>query len=137
MALLSSEKIIEYLPNLFETNVDGEVNIFKKIEKFLVFDEGFIYYANPDSLQFKFGYKKHDDYLPESVFNLPPKEKEFVFSKEGKVLNVSENQPEIIKQIGLDKFNFGSYLIAKLSIKSTVYGIIVLAKKDQLRAYRC
>ena len=130
MALLSSEKIIEYLPNLFETNVDGEVNIFKKIEKFLVFDEGFIYYANPDSLQFKFGYKKHDDYLPESVFNLPPKEKEFVFSKEGKVLNVSENQPEIIKQIGLDKFNFGSYLIAKLSIKSTVFGIIVLAKKE-------
>ena len=58
MTLLSPEKIIEYLPCLFETNLKGQVDIFKKLEKILIFDEGFIYFANPDSLQLKYSYKK-------------------------------------------------------------------------------
>ena len=70
MALISADKIVEYLPSLFETDLNGEVDIFRKLEKILCFDEGFIYFANPDSLQLKYSYKKHKDYKIESVFDL-------------------------------------------------------------------
>jgi len=48
MALLSSEEILKLVPSLFD--LDLERDIFRKLEKVLIFDEGFIYYANPDSL---------------------------------------------------------------------------------------
>ena len=57
MPKLTSDKTLEYLPDLFETDIKGDINIFQKLEKLLVFDEGFIFYANPDSLQLKFSYK--------------------------------------------------------------------------------
>ena len=53
MAVLSTEKLLQYLPDLFETDLKGEVNIFRKLENILIFDEGFIYFANPDSLQLR------------------------------------------------------------------------------------
>ena len=127
MAVLSTEKMLEYLPNLFETDIKGEVNIFRKLENILVFDEGFIYYANPDSLQLKFCYKKHKDYLCESVFNLNKSQKEFVFNKTGKILSSDD---KLIDSLELNKFAQNSYIISKLQIKSTVFGIVVLSKKE-------
>ena len=128
MAILSKEKILEYLPSLFETDLKGQVNIFKKLENMLIFDEGFIYFANPDSLQLKFCYKKHNDYLLEKVFDINKSVKESVFNKNPKILN---NNDKLIKLLELEKFNQNSYIMAKLKIKSTVFGVIVLSKKEQ------
>ena len=127
MAVLSTEKMLEYLPNLFETDIKGEVNIFRKLENILVFDEGFIYYANPDSLQLKFCHKKHKDYLCDRVFNLDKSQKEFVFNKKGKIFGPDE---KLIGLLELNKFGQNSYIISKLQIKSTVFGIVVLSKKE-------
>ena len=84
MAVLSTENLLQYLPDLFETDLKGEVNIFRKLENILIFDEGFIYFANPDSLQLKYCYKKHNDYLKDTVFNLNKDVKDLVFNKKGK-----------------------------------------------------
>ena len=127
MAVLSMEKMLEYLPNLFETDIKGEVNIFRKLENILVFDEGFIYYANPDSLQLKFCYKKHKDYLCEQVFNLNKPLKDFIFNKKGKILSADD---KLIQLLQLNKFGHKSYIISKLQIKSAVFGIIILSKSD-------
>ena len=127
MAVLSMEKMLEYLPNLFETDINGEVNIFRKLENILVFDEGFIYYANPDSLQLKFCYKKHKDYLCEQVFNLNKPLKDFIFNKKGKILSADD---KLIQLLQLNKFGHKSYIISKLQIKSAVFGIIILSKSD-------
>ena len=59
MTTVSSDEILEIIPELFEVDFKGNMKLFNKLEKFLVFDEGFIYYANPDSLQLKYTYKKH------------------------------------------------------------------------------
>jgi len=128
MTILSNEKLIEYLPDLFETDLKGQIDIFHKLEKILIFDEGFVFFANPDSLQYKYSYKKHSDYTKDSVFQINKQIKEFIFSNTGKVLNDSD---KLIKLLELDKFNQKSFLVSKLKIKSTVFGIIILSKKEQ------
>ena len=127
MALLSTEKILEYIPSLFETDIKGNVDIFKKLEKILVFDEGFIYFANPDSLQLKYSYKKHSEYKIESVLNIDKQVKDSVFdnSKELKA------QQALLNTLFLTKFELNSFIISKLRIKSTVFGLIVLGKKEK------
>lgn len=127
MALLSTEKILEYIPQLFETDISGEIDIFKKLEKILSFDEGFIYYANPESLQLKY---KHNINFPQNindVFNINQSIRKFIFSKEGKVFSGNDS---IIKSIKLSDTCLKSFIISKLAVKSTVFGIIVLAKKE-------
>ena len=121
MALLTNDKIIEYIPNLFTTDVKGNVDIFKKLEKILIFDEGFIYFANPDSLQLKYVYKNHKDFLPENTYNLTKPVKDFVFNKNGKIISKQDN---LIELTDLNKLENASFLVSKLQIKSTVFGTI-------------
>ena len=59
MALLKPEQILEILPSLFEINLNDKRKLFNCFEKFLIFDDAFIYFANPDSLQLKYSYKNH------------------------------------------------------------------------------
>ena len=128
MALLTSDKILKLIPSLFETDLNSERHLFKNFEKILAFDEGFIYYANPDSLQLKHTYKKHANYEIESVFCLNSELKKFIFSKEGIITN--ENS-DLIKTIELKGNSQKSYIVSKISIKSTVFGIVVLSKKEK------
>ena len=126
MTTVSSDKILEIIPELFEVDFKGNMKLFNKLEKFLVFDEGFIYYANPDSLQLKYTYKKHEDFEPDSIYNIGNELKRFIFSSDGKITNEEE---KLIKLLGLDRLGQKSFLISKISIRSTVFGIIVLADK--------
>lgn len=128
MALLTSEKILKLIPSLFETDLNSERHLFKNFEKILAFDEGFIYYANPDSLQLKHTYKKHANYEIESVFCLNSELKKFIFSKEG---IITDENSDLIKTIELQGNSQKSYLVSKISIKSTVFGIVVLSKREK------
>lgn len=130
MVLKSADKILEYIPELFQTDLKGEIDIFRKLEKVLVFDEGFIYYANPDSLQLKYSYKKHAEFIQDAVYPISKELKDFVFDFDGKVFVGSKTQPALIKLLKLDELKNNSYLVSKLVIKSTVFGIIVLSKKE-------
>lgn len=128
MALLTSDKILKLIPSLFETDLNSERHLFKNFEKILAFDEGFIYYANPDSLQLKHTYKKHANYEIESVFCLNSELKKFIFSKEG---IITDENSDLIKTIELQGNSQKSYLVSKISIKSTVFGIVVLSKREK------
>ena len=128
MALLTSEKILKLIPSLFETDLNSERHLFKNFEKILAFDEGFIYYANPDSLQLKHTYKKHANYEMESVFCLNSELKKFIFSKEG---IITDENSDLIKTIELKGNSQKSYLVSKIFIKSTVFGIVVLSKREK------
>lgn len=128
MALISSDKILKLIPSLFETDLSNEKTLFRKLEKVLIFDEAFIYYANPESLQLKHSYKKHANYNPDSVFKMNVELKNFVFSKEGKIL---DNTCDLVRTVELDGSSQKSYLVAKILIKSTVFGIILLSKREK------
>ena len=128
MALLTSDKILKLIPSLFEIDLNSGVNIFRKLEKILIFDEGFIYYANPDSLQLKYSYKKHSNYDLETTFKLNAELKKFIFSKNGKLC---EDDDKLIETIELKGSRQKSYIISKIFLKSTVFGIIVLSKREE------
>ena len=128
MALLTSEKILKLIPSLFETDLNSERHLFKNFEKILAFDEGFIYYANPDSLQLKHTYKKHANYEKEVTFNLNTKLKKFIFSKNGEI---TDEASDLVKTIELEGTSQKSYIVSKISIKSTVFGIVVLSKREK------
>ena len=128
MALLTSEKILKLIPSLFETDLNSERHLFKNFEKILSFDEGFIYYANPDSLQLKYSYKKHANYEKEATFKLNSDLKKFIFSKNSEI---TDETSDLVKTIELEGSSQKSYLISKISIKSTVFGIVVLSKREK------
>ena len=126
MALLSPEKILKLLPSLFEINVNEDktgINLFRKLEKFLIFDEGYVYLTNPDSLQLKYIYKEQAKEY--TYYELPSDVKEFVFSKNGATLTFNDKLPKILE------LSSNSYIVAKVSIKSTVFGLIILGKKEE------
>ena len=129
MPILTPDKILKLIPSLFEINImESQTggNLFRKLEKFLIFDDGFIYFANPDSLQLKFTYKKHNTHKPETLYPLNEELKKIIFTKNGAILNSEDRLSKV-----LEFNNFNSYLISKISIKSTVFGIIVLAKQEE------
>ena len=128
MALLTSEKILKLIPSLFETDLNSERHLFKNFEKILSFDEGFIYYANPDSLQLKYSYKKHANYEKEATFKLNSDLKKFIFSKNSEI---TDETSDLVKTIKLEGSSQKSYLISKIFIKSTVFGIVVLSKREK------
>ena len=129
MTIAPSDEILKILPSLFEIDFKGNMNLFRKLEKFLIFEEGFIYFANPDSLQLKYSYKNHTDYKNETIFTLDSETKKFIFSPNGKIL---DNSSKLIEILNLTQFNQKSFILSKISVKSTVFGIIVLtnSKKD-------
>lgn len=126
MTTISSDKILKLLPSFFEIDIKGEVNLFKKLEKFLIFDEGYVYYANPDSLQLKYSYKKLSQYKPETTFPISSELKKDIFSPSGRICDCNS---KLIKALGLG--NQKSYLISKISIRGTVFGAIILASNQQ------
>lgn len=127
MTLISYDRILKYLPSLFESNVKGEIDIFKKLEKILAFNEAFIYYANPESLQLKYSYNSIEDKRIDSIYNLNTEENGFVFSKDSCITDTNNS---IINKLKLGEYGLKSFLISKLSIKSTVFGIIILCSKS-------
>lgn len=128
MALLTSEKILKLIPSLFEFDLNSERHLFKIFEKFLAFDEGFIFYANPDSLQLKYTYKKHANYEPDSIFSFKSDLKKFIFSKTG---IITDEMFDLVEALELKGSSQKSYLVSKISIKSTVFGIVVLSKREK------
>lgn len=124
------ESFIKTIPELFEINLKTDKNgstVFQKLEKVISFDEGFIYFVNPDSLQLKYSYKQHNNYKINEIFPLETKLKKSVFSKNGEILPANS---EFLKLVGLSELKKKSYILAKISIRSTVFGVILLAKME-------
>lgn len=127
---MKTTDFIKIIPSLFEINLNSDKSgkvIFEKLSSVLKFDEGFIYFANPDSLQLKYSFKNHSNYKTDKTFELKDNIKKKIFTPEGEILAQGS---EFLKTVGLDKLNKKSYLLAKISIKSTVFGVILLANKE-------
>ena len=124
------EDTLKIIPSLFEINLNSDKDgkyIFEKLAQVMDFDEGFIYFLNPESLQLKYSFKEHKNYKANSTFKMSSELKQQVFSKDGKLLSP---ESEFIKTVGLAELKKKSYILAKVSIKSTVFGVILLAKKE-------
>lgn len=121
---------IKIIPSLFEINLNADKSgslIFEKLSKVIKFDEGFIYFLSPDEMELKYSYKNHSNYKPGLRFSISNKIKKKLFEKRGEIF---EQDSEFLKTVGLDSLSKKSYILAKIFIKSTVFGVILLAKKE-------
>lgn len=121
---------VEIIPSLFEINLNSDKSgseIFNKLSSIIGFDEGFIYFLNSDSLQLKYSFKHHANYKLESVFYFTENYKKKLFNKSGEIIS---GDSKFLKLVGLGELNKKSYILAKISVKSTVFGVILLAKKE-------
>ena len=124
------ENFVSLIPELFNVNLNVDKNgasVFQKLEKIIGFDEGFIYFLNPDSLQLKHTYKTHANYKINEIFPLKESVKQNLFKKDGEIL---PTESEFLKTVGLSELKKKSYILSKISIKSTVFGVVLLAKKE-------
>ena len=121
------KKTLEYLPSLFKINLktdkDGEV-VFKKLSKLIDYDYGYIYYLNPDSIQLK--YTTHNRGLIDSVYKISKSDMKFLYSEKGGIFDKKSSLIKSLKFIGAN-----SYIIEKLAVGDTVYGIILLSSKEE------
>ncbi len=130
MSKVSLVETLKIIPSLFEINLNNDKGgkyIFEKMSQILEFDEAFIYFLNPDSLQLKYSYKEHKNYKSDTIFKLSETLKKQLFNKEGQMLSP---ESEFVKTVGLADLKKKSYVLAKISIKSTIFGVILLAKKE-------
>ena len=129
------ENTLKLIPSLFEINLNTDKDgntIFRKLSNIIYFDEGFIYYLNPESLQLKYTYKTHKNYAINETFPMSQNLKKELFSDGGEICS---SDSELIKTIGLSELKKKSYILAKICIKSTVFGVILLSRKDS-NAYK-
>ena len=130
MPKTSIEQTLKLIPSLFEINLNNDKSgkyIFEKLSQILDFDEAFIYFLNPESLQLKYSFKEHKNYKADSIFEMSEVLKKQMFNKEGQIL-LPDN--DFIKTVGLADLKKKSYILAKISVKSTIFGVILLAKKE-------
>jgi len=124
------QETLKLIPSLFEIDLNSDKEgkfIFEKLSQVLEFDEAFIYFLNPESLQLKYSYKLHKNYKKDTIFAMSESLKKQMFNKGGQIINLDS---KFIETVGLAELKKKSYLLGKISIKSTVFGVILLAKKE-------
>ena len=73
MRKTSIEDTLKIIPSLFEINLNNDKSgslIFEKLSQILDFDEGFIYFLNPESLQLKYSFKEIENQTKENTLRL-------------------------------------------------------------------
>ena len=130
MSKATLEETIKLIPSLFEINLNTDKDgnsIFRKLSNIIPFEEGFIYLLNPDCVRLKYSYKKHANYKLDEIFPMSAKLKKELFTPDGGIYTADS---ELIKTIGLSELKKKTYIVGKICIKSTVFGIVLLASKD-------
>lgn len=120
------KKAIELLPNFFEAQLDKRgVGIFEPLSRVIGFDEAFIFFLNPESVSLRYQFSKNSKYLIGDVFSIDAKTSEDLFSN---VNVIVKNDDYLIKLLELSGNN--SFLITKLIIRNTIFGFVLLCKKE-------
>ena len=125
---LSSEEVLKIIPSFFETNLNSDISastVFDRLRKIFDFEQGYIYYLNPAGAQLKYSANNDNEYIIDKIFELTPKVIEKMYNDEGYLL---DNNSEIIKSLKI--LDCKSFMLEKLGIGSTVFGFIILAKKE-------
>ena len=94
-------EILKIIPSLFEINLntdkDGRI-VFDKLSEVLKFDEAFIYFINPESLQLKYSFKKHSNYNINQIFPIEASIKSKLFNKDGDILSPDSDIIKTVKK---------------------------------------
>lgn len=119
---------IECIPNFFNFNLETDpfgLSIFNELNNIINFDASYIFFLNPDNIVVKYVFGKDLKFKPEDVVSISDAIKSQLFSTDNVIF---DSKDKIVKV--LDLINFNSFLVSKLIIKETVFGFILMAKKE-------
>ena len=128
MMKITNDEILRVLPSFFETNLNSDASastVFERLATIFDYEQAYIYYLNPEGAQLKFSANKDNDEIIDTIFKLPPKVMEMMYQDGGYLLDETS---ETIKALKI--FGCKSFMLQKLGIGSTVFGFIILAKKQ-------
>lgn len=123
------KKAIKHLPEFFNLQQNAENNdsaIFGALEKIIPFEQGYIFFINPDSIILKYSSAKNKKLHIDQQFFINQDAKLELISEK---TSLWERNNPLIKQLELDDFE--SFIVSKLSIKDTVFGFVLLCSKKQ------
>lgn len=119
---------INLLPNFFDAQLqldaDGGV-IFKPLKKVIDFDNAYIFFLSPENINLKYKFDEDTKLSKGDVFAIDDNMKSDLFSPVSKII---EKNSRLISILNLSDAN--SFLISKLSIRNTVYGFVLLCKRE-------
>lgn len=120
---------IDVLPMFFDSQLQVDVHgagIFEPLGKIVDFDEAYIFFLNPDNIRLKYVFSKNKKHSIDDVFAIDDKINLNLFHDSSIIL---EKDDAIVELLNLSDNN--SFLLSKLIIKNTVYGFILLCKKEK------
>jgi signal transduction histidine kinase len=123
------KKAIECLPMFFDIQLQANSNgkeIFEPICKIINFDEAYIFFLNPDSINLRYIFGKNEQYKVGDEFQIDEIIKYDLFSPPNMLLYP---ESELIRLLNFKNSN--SFLILKLIIKNTVFGFVLLGKTEK------
>lgn len=126
---LDYKNAIKLLPKFFDTQLELDktgARLFQVLKKVIDFDQAYIFYLNPESIQLKYTFNNCTDLKIEETTLVSEKIKKDLFAQHS--LIYSEKFP-LINLLKIK--NKQSFLISKLSIRNTVYGFIMLVKGEK------
>lgn len=128
MMKITNDEILRVLPSFFETNLNSDASastVFERLATIFDYEQAYIYYLNPEGAQLKFSANKDNDEIIDTIFKLPPKVMEIMYQDGGYLLDETSETIKALKILGCK-----SFMLQKLGIGSTVFGFIILAKKQ-------
>lgn len=99
--------------------------IFEPLKKIIGFDEAHIFFLNPDSINLRYIYGENNKYNIGNEFKIDEAMKQDLFTPQNMTLGRNLKLIEL-----LDIQTCQSFLIIKLVIKETVFGFVLLGKKE-------
>ena len=123
------KKAIEYLPMFLDIQLQLDslgAGIFEPLKKIIDFDQGYIFFLNPDSIRLINIFKKERMSSVNEIFSINTKIKQDLFSLSSIILTPDNPLINLLKLQ-----NNKSFLILKLIIRNTVYGFILLCKSEE------
>lgn len=120
------ENAIKILPSFFDSQagLDG-AGIFATMKQIIDFDEAYICFLDSDSFTLKHVFEGASSHLPDEVFEIVSDLKNDLFTKENSCFDDKNPLVDVLK-LQANK----SFLISKLVIQNTVFGFILLCKKE-------
>lgn len=123
------KKSIKLLPVFFDSRLQFDshgAGIFEPLREIIDFDEAYIFFLNPGSIRLKYLFGKNRKFSTDESFYINDILQADLFSNSSMILE--KNNP-LSKLLTLEDSK--SFLMSKLIIRNTVYGLILLCKKEE------
>lgn len=123
------QKAVKYLPMFFDIQLQFDpmgACIFEPYRKIIDFDQAYIFFLKPDSINLKYLFGKDRRYKIGDEFPINTEVKRQLFSTENKIFDSANGIAKLLK---LEELN--SFITSKLIIRNTVFGFVLLGKREK------